>query len=171
MRVALQPYDKPSLRAMRTVQAAIRREFGIESVVLPVRKLPQSAWYAPRGRWRADKLLQDLSSIKGYDRVLGLTASDISTTLGDHKDWGVFGLGQMPGKACILSTFRLNRRVERVSPTERLKRVAYHELGHTLGLRHCSSRPCLMNDAEGSIKSVDATNRFCESCSRRLGRS
>ncbi len=47
--------------------------------------------------------------------------------------------------------------------------TTFHELGHTLGLSHCDSERCVMNDAHGSIRPVDATDgRFCDHCARLL---
>jgi archaemetzincin len=39
---------------------------------------------------------------------------------------------------------------------ERVIKVSIHELGHNLGIPHCTSdRKCLMNDKKGKIKQVD----------------
>jgi len=167
--IGLQPYDKPSLVALQRVSKQVKAKFGFAPTVLPVRPLPSYAWYSPRQRYRAEKLLADLNLARGYSHVLGLTSKDISTFGHGQKDWGVLGLGQMPGKACVLSTFRLKRRLGTVSKNERLKRLAFHEIGHTLGLRHCPVHPCIMNDAEGSIKSLDEAGEFCPKCKRELG--
>lgn len=107
--------------------------------------------------------------MKGFEHVIGITDRDISTTNGKIHDWGVFGLGSMPGKACVVSTFRLSRQLGKVSAEERLNRVVIHEIGHTFGLAHCPDKDCLMADAEGSVKSVDRASRFCRDCQRRLG--
>ena len=41
-----------------------------------------------------------------YDKVIGLTESDISTTKGEYDDWGIFGLGNLSGRACVVSDYR-----------------------------------------------------------------
>jgi archaemetzincin len=54
---------------------------------------------------------------------------------------------------------------------ERLAKVCLHEIGHNLGLPHCTSgdKRCFMNDAKGSIKEVDQEKLFlCEKCKKQL---
>jgi archaemetzincin len=125
--------------------------------------LPQSAWYAPRKRYRAELLLDHLATLlpdgaPESTRMLGLTAVDISTTSEPHEDWGIFGLGRMPGQTAVVSTFRLKRKVrDREHLRFRVSIVALHEAGHTFGLDHCAEPRCPMQDAEGSIANTDSS--------------
>jgi predicted Zn-dependent protease len=69
-----------------------------------------------------------------------------------------------------VSTYRLGRgaATETVAD-ERLVKAVGHELGHTFGLDHCSTPGCLMADACGTIRTVDAgTGRLCPACLARL---
>src|SRR4051812_21315102 len=56
--------------------------------------LPLAAYYPPRARYRADRLIAFLKRTVVDDDsvVIGLTGKDISTTKGDIADWGVMGL-------------------------------------------------------------------------------
>ena len=103
-------------------------------------------------------------------KVIGLTRCDISTSKGKIKDWGIFGLGTVGGRTCVVSTFRLRRgKVSYRYFIGRLVKVANHELGHTFGLWHCPNHGCLMEDAKGTIKTVDReTGAFCSECRERL---
>ncbi len=125
---------------------------------------PEGTYYKPRNRYRADELLKYLNGTIGDDSVvIGLSHADISTTKGDVKDWGVMGLGYMPGNACIVSDFRLSRK----NMLEQFYKVALHELGHTQGLPHCEVRTCLMRDAEGG-NPLDEEKQFCKVCRKYL---
>ena len=108
-----------------------KKEFNI--VVLDKCDLPQSAWYEPRKRYHANKILQHLKKIKpdSVDYILALTSKDISISKGG-KEWGIFGLGYEPGVASVISTFRLGNNKKLL--TKRVLKITKHELGHNFGL-------------------------------------
>ena len=68
--------------------------FDMEVRVLPRVALPKSAYYRPRRRYRAEKLLKflDKRAPKDAYRVLGITAVDISTTKKPYKTGAFWGL-------------------------------------------------------------------------------
>ena len=128
--------------------------------------IPASAWYAPRARYRADTIIGQLQRQTGPDTVvIALTAKDISATKNNMADWGIMGLGYCPGRACVVSSFRLNK--GRLGA--QLFKLAFHELGHTQGLPHCASKTCFMRDAEGG-NPLDAETGFCDNCKAALRR-
>lgn len=146
------------------VEAALRRVYQVEVRRIESRPLPRSAFYAPRKRYRADDLLEYLGAqipagMPAGTRVLGLTTADISTSKGNFKDWGVFGLGELGGTAAMVSSHRLTRKArDAAQVTWRVTNTAVHELGHVLGLDHCTEANCVMLDAEGGIANTDASS-------------
>lgn len=172
--VAVQPLGKVDSAAAAAAKAGIERLYDFKVEVLPAVPLPIPAYYPPRKRYRAEKLLDHLDSIKGggFLKIIGLTTADISTTKGEFYDWGIFGLGSLGGTACVVSTYRLGRgKVPEKKFLERLAKVVNHELGHTMGLDHCPNRGCLMEDAAGTIRTVDReSGELCDSCRTRIGK-
>lgn len=167
--VVLQPLvPAPSAREIAAVSGAIDAFFAVRVQVLPAQKLPARAWYAPRRRHRAEIVLEELEGLAPITsmsalKVVGLTAADISTTNGTIADWGVLGLGGIDRPACVLSSFRCKRNARsQAHARERLAKVVVHELGHTFGSEHCPVVGCLMQDAQGTVKTVDAERTFCE---------
>jgi archaemetzincin len=134
-------------------------------------KLPAVAFYAPRQRYRAEKLLRYLEQLapKTVARVVGLTNVDISTTKGTVFDWGILGLATVDGRACVLSNFRCRRGTRNDEELKvRFGKTAVHEVGHTLGLPHCPTVGCLMEDAKGSVTTTDREYDLCAQCRKTL---
>ena len=131
--------------------------------------LPIAAFYKPRNRYRATVLLESIDSYNGYDKIIGITTKDISTSKNNIYDWGIMGLANSPGKSCIISTYRI-KTTNKVLFNDRFIKVALHELGHTMGLPHCTfSSTCFMEAAEGTIKSVDRETRYlCSNCKKLI---
>jgi len=156
------------------VVLALRELYGMDVRLLPRVPLPQSAYFASRRRYRAERLLDFLGPRLPSDgeRILGLTAVDISTTKGKVHDWGVLGLGSLDGAAGVLSSFRCHKKSRDAEHArQRLAKVAVHEMGHTLGLSHCTTSGCLMHDGEGSVLTTDTEYDICAHCRGLLSAS
>jgi len=152
-----------SLRAFYSIGASVP----IDVRVLACQELPKAAYYPPRKRYRAERLLTYLNGRMPKDgwRILGLTEVDISTTKDEFPDWGVMGLGELPGTATVISSFRCRKKARNAAHAlERLAKVAVHEIGHTLGLPHCPTLGCLMEDAMGKVTTTDRELDFCPKC-------
>jgi archaemetzincin len=152
---------------MAFVKQALVGIYNVQIRVLPRVDLPEQAYYEPRRRYRAEKILPFLLERlpSDGDRILGLTGVDISTDKGGIKDWGILGLANLGGKECIVSAYRCHKRsTERVPAPILLAKVAVHEFGHTLGLDHCATRGCLMEDAGGLVRTCDREFDICTRC-------
>ncbi len=172
--IAIQPLGEVQQVRLDIVKKGLEDAFGLKVETLKTKPLPKEAWYEPRSRYRADKLLNflDDQTAAKYRIVIGLTSKDISTTKDEHEDWGIFGLGELGGRVCVVSTFRLNARgADEAKLRERMRKVAIHEIGHVMGLDHCPTKGCVMRDAESSILTVDEeSGKFCETCKAELER-
>ena len=131
--------------------------------------LPKAAFYKPRNRYRATVLLESIDSYNGYDKIIGITTKDISTSKNNIYDWGIMGLANSPGRSCIISTYRI-KTPNKVLFNDRFIKVALHELWHIMGLPNCKfSSTCFMEAAEGTIKSVDReTRNLCSNCKKLI---
>lgn len=186
--IAIQPYEGIPMEHVQEVRSALENYYHYEVKVLPSIPLPDKAFIKVKSpRYRADILLRLLNENlpKGVHHVIGLTAKDISTTKYEnwqtrevkkpewkYEDWGIFGLGQTPGTACIVSTYRLKGNVSQSLFLERLRKVVCHEVGHNLGLLHCEhSTECFMRDGAESINTVDhETEKMCHHCEQKIKR-
>jgi archaemetzincin len=162
--ICVQPFDDIHEKYTKHILASLKKLYPSVKMKESI-PLPAHAFYKPRQRYRADTLINFLRKISGPDEILiGLTSKDISTTKGDIQDYGIMGLGYQPGKACVISTFRLNKKQDMF---EQVYRLAVHELGHTQGLPHCPDKSCFMRDAEGK-NHFSEEKGFCANCKKFL---
>lgn len=92
--VAVQPLGSVTAERLQVVTKSLEQAYGVSVELIKAAPLPQSAWYAPRGCYRAIKLLNHLneSATLRHPIVIGITEKDISTSKGEHVDWGIFRL-------------------------------------------------------------------------------
>ncbi|MBI5217611.1 MAG: Zn-dependent protease [Bacteroidia bacterium] len=172
--ISLAPLGEVDSDLLKLLQKETEQFYNASCFIMKKNDLPKSAFYKPRNRYKADSLLVFLSKIKpdSVNYIAGLTTKDISTTSGKYDDWGVFGLGQMPGACCVISTFRLKPTAKSQAHfEERMVKVVLHELGHNFGLDHCKTPGCMMEDAGGTVKTVDNEKKeMCKECREKLVR-
>lgn len=179
--VAIQPFGEFSSKEAKMIQQEIADFYHVNVILLKPIELTKNAYINVKSsRYRADTLIRFLRKNidRNYDFIIGLTDKDISTTKYSntstktikeptykYADWGIFGLGFMPGKSCIVSTFRLKEKNFR----SRFIKICCHELGHNFGLPHCSDKSCIMQDAAETIKTIDNVKlNLCNSCKKKI---
>jgi archaemetzincin len=169
------PLGDPSPDLVRMVVTTLRSRMRFEVRVAEPMPMPKDAWYQPRKRWRAEKLLDALDAQDfGADvwRVAAITEKPISTTKGDVHDWGIAGLGSMNGLSSVFSSWIFARfaKSDRAFYLHAMQNLVLHEVGHTLGLPHCPNDQCIMADAKGNaVRAAKASdNEFCARCYPRI---
>jgi archaemetzincin len=144
--------------------------------------MPQNFQDLTKGeRYAADSILQWLAPQRpdSISLITALTSKDIYIADKDRSGhirqpekkyavWGILGLGYSPGRVNIVSDHRFRKTSSEKYP-RRLRTIVIHEIGHNLGLPHCPTPHCIMNDANETIATVDASSpSLCPACSRRI---
>jgi len=104
------------------------------------------------------------------DKVLGIAAVDLYVPGLSF----VFGEAESPGKAALISLFRLQSEFYGGAANERLlagriEKEAVHELGHTLGLGHCQDPFCVMHFSNSIFDTDRKRSFFCGRCYGKVG--
>jgi len=130
--------------------------------------VPKDAYDPTRRQYNSSIIL---SSIVKYamrqqaDRVLGITDCDLYVPRLNF----VFGEAQHPGKAAIISLYRLKPEFYG-HPSDiklfkdRAVKEAVHEVGHTLRLGHCRNSACVMYFSNSILDTDRKTPAFCGRC-------
>lgn len=95
--VALQPLGHVDRSTLESLAKRLETDLRVRVTIFGPEPLPASAFYAPRGRYRAGELVAFLerTTPPGFTHVLGVTAHDISAPKGEVADWGVLGVAKL----------------------------------------------------------------------------
>jgi archaemetzincin len=161
--IEIQPFSDMSKVTVDSVFSQLKKIYPNIYLLKPI-AIPKNAFYSPRNRYRADSIINYLKERSPKNHItIGLTTKDISHTRGNIPDFGIMGLGFMPGNSCVVSSFRLSKK----DKESQFFKVCIHELGHTTGLPHCEVKTCFMRDAKGG-NPINEETGFCKKCKDHL---
>ena len=127
-----------------------------------------------RGQYNSTKILRQLQGLAIVEswRVLGVTEGDLFIPILSFV-FGEAQLGPLPLAAAVVSAHRLRQEFYGLPSdpelqAQRLLKEALHELGHTLGLRHCPDYRCVMSSSH-AVENIDLKLAdFCETCAAAI---
>jgi len=131
--------------------------------------IPEEALDKARRQYRSGIILAAILEYAlketDLDRVLGIVDVDIFVPELNF----VFGEANCPGKAALISLWRLKPEFHGRSSNvelflERSTKEAVHELGHTLGLTHCPNLFCVMYFSNSIFDTDRKQSLFCNKC-------
>ena len=138
------------------------RRYSLSPRRLGAKDLPAEAIDPKRGQARADDLLKHFSQTERLpEGSLGLILTDYDIFASTTNF--LFGLAERRLGWAVVSTYRLGDRSKPVFAT-RVEKEIVHELGHLLGLAHCTTSKCVMSFSN-TMAEVDAkTPDLCNRC-------
>ncbi len=169
--IAIVPIGSFDLELIEIIISRIENIFGISSEILPLLNDLSFALDLNRKQYHSTPILEKLAakSPPTVIKILALCHVDLFIPILTH----VYGEAQIGGKACIISTHRLNEGQSHLNLREpylsRIVKEALHELGHTFTLRHCKDPGCLMHYCRDEGDVDRKTDELCRYCSILLG--
>jgi archaemetzincin len=170
MTVGLLPIGKVDPTVLLHLKDELPRVFPETTALIVDERLPLSekSFDKNRQQYRSNQILaaiQSYAASKSLNRILGVVDADIFVPELNF----VFGEAASPGKAALISLWRLKPEfygasVEVKVLVERSLKEAVHEVGHTLGLNHCSRSSCVMYFSNSIFDTDKKQSLFCDEC-------
>ncbi len=156
-------FQQESLKLFNIVEDVTKKYLNQNSRHAGFFKLPPNSHNLLRKQYNAITILNHIAAKNRgkFDLKIGLVDVDIYTRGMNF----IFGLADPSKKTALVSTYRLtgNKMVEHIS------KEVIHEIGHLLGLRHCSNPKCVMHFSNTLNDTENKDIIFCKECRREIG--
>ncbi len=138
-------------------------------LIAKTQPIPEETFNRTRRQYNSNHILRKIHNYaekeKNMDRVLGIVNADIFVPNLSY----VFGEAECPGKAALISLWRLKPEFYGKPSNnelflERITKESVHELGHTLGLGHCPNPYCIMYFSNSIFETDRKKSLFCSKC-------
>ena len=139
------------------------------SLIQEVLPIPKTAFDKKRSQYNSTVILNEVRAYvsirQDFHRILGIVDMDIFTSGLNY----VFGEAFTPGNAALISLWHLKPEFYKDKPDValfivRALKEAVHEVGHTLGVRHCPHSFCVMHFSNSIFDTDKKQNLLCDEC-------
>jgi len=135
--------------------------------------VPVRGYVGRRRQADAQTILDYLASYRRHHNITPLVLLIVSQDLFQQGKDFLFGLARPYEGVAVISTARLSNEYYDRPPDDddlvaRIAREGAHELGHLMGLPHCSDTTCIMYNPSTLDELDGKSMMFCKECRQRL---
>jgi len=170
MEIDLQPVGEIEHDILLQLRGRLNKVFGCPVTVTNQITIPGEAFNPDRKQYLSDIFVDILKTRKKVDAyLLGITNVDLYT---EGLNF-VFGQADVVSGVSVISLYLLRQEnyglpADRDLLIERAQKEAVHELGHNLGMGHCSDGICVMHFSNSLIDTDIKKPQFCSHCQPKL---
>lgn len=168
--ISIVPINTIDAGLLTRLALCLEERFLFTCVVRAPLRLPKSALNSVRKQLFFGSAVTKLTT--AYETqdeiVLGVTDYDLYKT--SHQF--IFGSSSAAQRCAVVSIHRLRAEfygepADENALFQRLLKEAVHELGHTVGLKHCYNARCAMYYSNSVFDTDNKHSHFCETCDKR----
>jgi len=167
MNITLRPSNNLNEETVRRIKVQVENVFHCPTAIIKDFNHLSHAYNIQRKQYLASKLIKSLignTKVKN-EKVIGIVDVDLYSP---HLNF-VFGEADYFSSTAIMSLYRLRQEYYGQPADEdlliaRACKEIIHELGHTLGLQHCSNPECVMYFSNALADTDRKESYFCENC-------
>jgi archaemetzincin len=171
MKVGILQVGQVAPEVLTTIAISITRTYPETMATVINETLPvlETAFDRKRNQYKSAMVLNQVrlysDRSRDFQRLLGVVDADIYSFDLNY----VFGEAHSPGTAALVSIWRLKPEFYKDRSNMslyflRAQKEAVHELGHTLGVRHCSHSTCVMHFSNSIFDTDKKQNLLCDEC-------
>lgn len=169
--VVLQPVGAVPEPLVRRLAEAVADVLALEPSVRSALPWPSPTCAPERLQRHALRLLHLIAEQPRDPSTVLLGVADADLYVPDEAF--VLGVFNRPSRASVVGLARLRQEFWGLPADEglfrtRVVKLALHQLGHALGLRHCTSGRCVMGPTPGLLGLDDADAAYCRACRASL---